>query len=256
MSRPQVMPSMVPLETVDRTAEAEGSHEQDALLSIRGVRRRFFLGETVIDALRGVDLEIEAKSFMAVWGPSGSGKSTLMNLIGLVDAPTEGAVWFVGVDTMGLDDNALTRFRRDKVGFIFQNFNLVPVLSAIENVMLPLQFRGYAERQARRRAAVALEEVGLGDCLNARPDKLSGGQRQRVAIARALIGEPLLVIADEPTANLDSENSQAIISLMRELNRSKGVTFVFTTHDPRLLSHVDRKVLLRDGEIVQDERLL
>lgn len=224
-----------------------------ALLSLRDVYRRFWLGETPIDALHGVSLDIHAGEFLAVWGPSGSGKSTLMNLIGLIDAPSGGKVWFDGQDTRLLDDDALTSFRGNKVSFVFQNFNLVPVLTALENVMLPLHIRGIAEKQARSRAAGALADVGLTAFSASRPDKLSGGQRQRVAIARALAGDPMLVIADEPTANLDTENSQTIVALMREMNRAKGVTFVFTTHDPRLLDRVDRKVLLHDGRIEQDE---
>lgn len=233
--------------------EASPPAAASSLLSLRDVRRRFHLGETVIDALRGVSLDILAGEFLAVWGPSGSGKSTLMNLIGLIDAPTSGEIRLDGRDTRTFDDDALTLFRGDKIGFIFQNFNLVPVLTALENVMLPLQIRGVAERQARPLAAAALADVGLAACGNARPDKLSGGQRQRVAIARALAGQPMLVIADEPTANLDSGNSQGIVALMREMNRSRGVTFVFTTHDPRLLAHVDRKILLRDGQVESDE---
>lgn len=223
------------------------------LLRIKDIRRRFMLGETAIDALHGVSLDIHASEFLAVWGPSGSGKSTLMNIIGLVDAPTAGEVWFDGEDTRKLKDDAITDFRGKKIGFVFQSFNLVPVLSALENVMLPLQIQGVAEAAARERAAQALIDVGLENFKNQRPDKLSGGQRQRVAIARALVVEPRLIIADEPTANLDSENSTMIIDLMRQMNRSKSVTFVFTTHDPRLLALVDRKVLLRDGLIVEDE---
>ncbi len=223
------------------------------LLRIRDIRRRFMLGETTIDALRGVSLDIHAGEFLAVWGPSGSGKSTLMNIIGLIDAPTSGEVWFDNEDTRRLDDDAITDFRGRRIGFVFQSFNLVPVLSALENVMLPLQIQGAAEDTARSRAARALDDVGLGEFHAVRPDKLSGGQRQRVAIARALAVEPRLVIADEPTANLDSENSRMIVDLMREMNRSKEVTFVFTTHDPRLLEHVDRKILLRDGLIAEDE---
>ena len=223
------------------------------LLQLRDIRRRFMLGETFIDALHGISLDIHAGEFLAVWGPSGSGKSTLMNLIGLIDAPTGGEIHFDGQDTSLLDDDALTGFRGKKIGFVFQSFNLVPVLSALENVMLPLQIRGVTEHEARTRATAALQDVGLEKFSASRPDKLSGGQRQRVAIARALVVHPMLVIADEPTANLDSENSQMIVELMREMNRSKGVTFVFTTHDPRLLAHVDRKILLRDGVIEQDE---
>lgn len=223
------------------------------LLRLHQIRRRFMLGETTIEALNSVSLEIQRGEFLAVWGPSGSGKSTLMNIIGLIDAPTSGEVCFDGQDTRHLQDDALTDFRGQKIGFVFQGFNLVPVLSALENVMLPLQIQGISESLARERASAALLDVGLEKFKASRPDKLSGGQRQRVAIARALAVEPQLVIADEPTANLDSENSRMVVDLMRELNRARGVTFVFTTHDPRLLEHVDRKILLRDGNIESDE---
>jgi len=223
------------------------------VLQLRHIRRRFMLGETTIDALNDVSLDIRAGEFLAVWGPSGSGKSTLMNIIGLIDAPTGGEVHFEAQDTGSLDDNALTEFRSKKLGFVFQNFNLVPVLTARENVMMPLQIQGVPEKEARERAAAALVDVGLERFMGSRPDKLSGGQRQRVAIARALVINPKLVIADEPTANLDSENSRMVVELMRKMNRSHNVTFVFTTHDPRLLEHVDRKILLRDGNIESDE---
>lgn len=231
------------------------SNSMQPLLRIKDIRRRFMLGETAIDALHGVSLDIHASEFLAVWGPSGSGKSTLMNIIGLIDAPTAGEVWFDGQDTHKLKDDEITDFRGRKIGFVFQSFNLVPVLSALENVMLPLQIQGVPDVVARERAAQALADVGLDKFKSQRPDKLSGGQRQRVAIARALVVEPRLIIADEPTANLDSENSRMVVELMREMNRSKGVTFVFTTHDPRLLEHVDRKILLRDGAIESDEVL-
>jgi putative ABC transport system ATP-binding protein len=211
------------------------------------------LGETTIEALNSVSVDIHAGEFLAVWGPSGSGKSTMMNIIGLIDAPTSGEVWFDGQDTRSLQDDELTDFRGHKIGFVFQGFNLVPVLSALENVMLPLQIQGVPERIARERGLTALIDVGLERFKGSRPDKLSGGQRQRVAIARALAVEPKLVIADEPTANLDSENSRMVVDLMRDMNRARGVTFVFTTHDPRLLEHVDRKILLRDGNIESDE---
>lgn len=223
------------------------------ILNLRHIRRRFMLGETSIDALQSISLEIHAGEFLAVWGPSGSGKSTLMNIIGLIDTPTEGQVSFDGQDAHLLADDALTDFRGEKIGFVFQNFNLVPVLSALENVMLPLQIQGVTEHAARERAAATLVDVGLERFRDSLPDKLSGGQRQRVAIARALVVNPRLVIADEPTANLDSENSRMVIDLMREMNLARKVTFVFTTHDPRLLEHVDRKILLRDGNIVSDE---
>ena len=231
------------------------SNETDLapILKLRHVRRRFLLGETTIDALHDISLDIHAGEFLAVWGPSGSGKTTLMNIIGLIDSPTEGEVLFEEQDTRILADNALTEFRADKIGFVFQSFNLVPVLSALENVMLPLQIKGVDEQSARVRATAALVDVGLERFKNSLPDKLSGGQRQRVAIARALVVDPKLVIADEPTANLDSENSRMIIDLMREMNKARKVTFVFTTHDQRLLDHVDRKIQLRDGNIASDE---
>ncbi len=231
-------------------------HDSDParpLVRVQDAHRRFHLGDTVVKALDGVTLDIHAGEFMAVWGPSGSGKSTLMNLVGLIDAPDDGRVWFDNQDSRTLDDDALTAFRGQRIGFVFQSFNLVPVLSALENVMLPMQIAGAGKPEARERAAQALAEVGLERFAASRPDRLSGGQRQRVAIARALAIRPRLVMADEPTANLDSENSRMVVDLMREMNRAHGVTFVFTTHDPRLLDHVDRKVLLRDGRIERDE---
>ena len=232
----------------------ENKMNSDApLLRLHEIRRRFMLGETSIEALNNVSLDIHKGEFLAVWGPSGSGKSTMMNIIGLIDAPTSGEVWFDGQDTHNLKDDELTDFRGHQIGFVFQGFNLVPILTGLENVMLPLQIQGVAEHVARERAVAALMDVGLERFKASRPDKLSGGQRQRVAIARALAVEPKLVIADEPTANLDSENSRMVVDLMRDMNRARGVTFVFTTHDPRLLEHVDRKILLRDGNIERDE---
>lgn len=232
----------------------EGSGQKAApLVQTLDVQRRFHLGETVVNALNGVSLAIRAGEFLAVWGPSGSGKSTLMNVLGLIDSPDAGEVHFAGTSTQEMDDNALTGFRARHIGFVFQSFNLVPVLSALENVMLPLQLRGESKRSARERAHLWLTEVGLERFAGSRPDQLSGGQRQRVAIARALVIQPSLVIADEPTANLDSENSRMVVDLMRTMNQTHAVTFVFTTHDARLLDHVDRKILLRDGRIAQDE---
>jgi putative ABC transport system ATP-binding protein len=223
------------------------------LLNLRGIKRRFLLGRTRVEALRGVDLQINRGEFVAVWGPSGSGKSTLMNAIGLIDRPDEGQVLVDGQDVTQLADAALTDYRAQHVGFIFQSFNLVPVLSALENVLLPLEIRGQGGKAARARAIELLAEVGLSKFGGFRPDRLSGGQRQRVAIARALVGEPDLVVADEPTANLDSENGRLVLDLMLTMNERKGVTFVFTTHDPRLLARVRRRIELRDGLIVSDE---
>jgi len=223
------------------------------LLRLTDVKRRFHLGETLVDALNGVSLDIHAGEFLAVWGPSGSGKSTLMNMLGLIDQPTSGSVRFDDADIAELSDDARTDFRNRRIGFVFQSFNLVPVLSALENVALPLQIQGVGKAAALTRARAGLAEVGLEAFTAARPDRLSGGQRQRVAIARALISQPGMVIADEPTANLDSDNSRMVVDMMRRMNRAHGVTFVFTTHDPRLLEHVDRKLLLRDGRIESDE---
>ena len=225
----------------------------NTLIQLRNIRRRFQLGETSINALDDISLDIYEGEFLAAWGPSGSGKSTLMNIIGLIDAPTAGEISFTGKNTRNLSDDELTDFRGEHIGFVFQNFNLVPVLSALENVMLPLQIQGVAAHTAQECATAVLQDVGLERFIHSLPDKLSGGQRQRVAIARALVVKPKLVIADEPTANLDSENSRMVVELMRKMNRSHNVTFVFTTHDPRLLEHVDRKILLRDGKIENDE---
>lgn len=225
------------------------------LFDLTQIQRRFALGETTVTALRGVDLRIRHGESVAIWGPSGSGKSTLLNLLGLLDAPSTGQLRFNGEDVHSWSDNRLTDCRNHKIGFVFQGFNLVPVLTALENVMMPLQIRGVANADARRRALDWLAKVGLQDFAAFRPDRLSGGQRQRVAIARALVIEPQLVLADEPTANLDSVNSQAVIDLLQQLNHETGVTCVFSTHDPRLLAHVPRHVRLADGLIESDQAM-
>lgn len=224
------------------------------LLEMRSVNKHYLLGEGRIDALRAVDLAIQPGEFVAVWGPSGSGKSTFCNLIGLLDTPSSGSVHFDGQDVAGLSDDERSALRNRAIGFVFQGFNLIPVLSALENVMLPLQVGRSNAREARTKAIARLAEVGLTSHLAHRPAKLSGGQQQRVAIARALIGAPALVVADEPTANLDSDNALRIIALMRSISKIEGTAFVFSTHDERLLERVDRRILLHDGAVMEDRK--
>jgi len=226
-----------------------------ALIEIKKVEKEYHLGETTVPALRGVDLDIEAGEFVAVWGPSGSGKTTLLNLIGAIDEPTRGEVFINGQNIKKMSDNKRSELRNHTIGFVFQGFNLVPVLSALENVMLPLQINGTGNAKAKEIAIARLDAVGLKEFMQHRPDKLSGGQQQRVSIARALAANPSMVIADEPTANLDSETAKNIIRLMRELNEKEGVTFIFSTHDKRLLDQVKRMVRMEDGKIqVKEEK--
>jgi putative ABC transport system ATP-binding protein len=219
-----------------------------------GVTKDYPLGRTIVPALRGVSLEVEPGEFLAVAGPSGSGKSTLLNLIGGLDHPTSGRVLIAGQDLAELDDETLSDLRAEKIGFIFQTFNLIPVLSALENVEFPLLFRSGrrkgGRRESRRRALRALEEVGLAEFTRHRPDELSGGQRQRVAVARALVTDPVIVLADEPTANLDSATGEAVVALMEQINRADGTTFIFSTHDPQVTGRAHRVVRLADGKIV------
>lgn len=224
-----------------------------ALISLQQINKHYRLGKIDVPALHDIDLDIERGEFAALWGPSGSGKTSLLNLIGLIDRPCSGRLRLDEHDTSALDERSRAALRNRLIGFVFQGFNLLPVLSALENVMLPLTIRGTTNRTAQKLALQRLAEVGLEEHADHRPDQLSGGQRQRVAIARALVGNPLLVIADEPTANLDASTGQQIISLMRALNHSQGVTFVFSTHDPRLIDAVDRLVKIADGRIVHPE---
>jgi putative ABC transport system ATP-binding protein len=223
----------------------------EALIKAESVTRTYRLGKTTVPALRGVSIELGRGEFTALVGPSGSGKSTLLNLLGGIDTPDTGRVYVDGVDLGSLGDAALSRLRNRKVGFIFQSFNLVPVLDVRENVELPLLIH---ERlgAAERRGAVdqALLDVGLAGLEHHRPDELSGGQRQRVAIARALVTTPVLVLADEPTANLDSGTARHILDLLVELNIRRGVTFLFSTHDEKLMARVGRHIHIRDGLIV------
>ncbi|MFT3734192.1 MAG: ABC transporter ATP-binding protein [Rhodocyclaceae bacterium] len=226
-----------------------------SLIQMQAITRHYKLGHVEVPALRGIDLTLERGEFAALWGPSGSGKSSLLNLIGLVNRPTSGRLLLDGTDTAGLDDGALAELRNRRIGFVFQGFNLIAVLSAVENVMLPLVLGGAARSTALKAAHERLAAVGLDNFAHHRPDQLSGGQRQRVAIARALVTQPLLVVADEPTANLDAQTGQQVIALMRELHRNEGVTFIFSTHDPRLIDSVDRLVRLADGLITPEGAL-
>ena len=221
------------------------------ILEFHDVKKDYHLGETTVHALRGVNLAIESGEFIAILGTSGSGKTTLLNLAGVIDDPTEGEIFINGKSSSRLTDNEKAELRNKMIGYVFQTFNLVSVLSALENVMLPLQIRGGQSSVIRAEARRRLEEVGLGAFLQHRPDKLSGGQRQRVAIARALITKPLLIFADEPTANLDHQTASSIIDLMKDLNERDKVTFVFSTHDQRLIDRVGRVVRIDDGKIVQ-----
>ena len=222
------------------------------LVTLEHVQRLYLLGATIITALEGINLTIKRGEFVAIWGPSGSGKSTLCNLIGALDQPTAGKVFLNGQDIARMSDDRQSEHRNRSVGFIFQDFNLIPVLSSLENVMLPLILRGEDEHPSRDQALEMLTAVGLAAEAKRLPDKLSGGQQQRVAVARALVTKPPLVVADEPTANLDSENAARIITLMRQLNQSMGTTFVFSTHDRDLLHQVQRKIQLHDGRIIED----
>jgi putative ABC transport system ATP-binding protein len=214
------------------------------------VTKDYHLGETIVHALQGIDLTVQQGEFAAILGTSGSGKTTLLNLAGIIDDPTVGQVAINGHDIRSLSDNRKAELRSKAIGYVFQNFNLISVLSAIENVMLSLQIKGGSPSTIRKEAQDRLAEVGLGEFMHHRPDKLSGGQRQRVAIARALITRPLLIIADEPTANLDHKTAKSIITLMKDLNRKENVTFLFSTHDQRLIDMVDRVIRLEDGRIV------
>ena len=215
------------------------------------LRKDYHLGETIVHALRGIDLTVETGEFVAIWGPSGSGKTTLLNLMGAIDEPTSGQLSIEGKEIQELSDDERTELRNSSIGFIFQGFNLIPVFSALENVMLPLQINGHSTSKASVKAMHRLDEAGLSDFVRHRPDKLSGGQQQRVAIARALVTSPSLVIADEPTANLDSDTSRRIIDLMRDLNKKENTTFIFSTHDQRLLDRCDRLIKLNDGKIAE-----
>lgn len=222
------------------------------IVEVSGVTKDYGQNGIVTHALRGVDLTIMAGEFTSMAGPSGSGKTTLLNIIGGLDRPTSGTVRIEGNEITGLPGARLSRIRRDRIGFIFQSYNLIPVLTALENAEYVLMLQGTGKEERRARVMGVLKEVGLGGLENRFPRELSGGQQQRVAIARAIVPEPALILADEPTANVDSETGSALMDLMRRLNEEKGITFLFSTHDRAVMNRARRLVKLRDGQIIED----
>ncbi len=229
------------------------AQQHEAIIQLQEVTKRYRQGAVQVEALRGVSLQIRAGEFTALCGPSGSGKTTALNLIGALDTPTSGTVQLEGTDLSRLGRAARSRLRRDRIGFVFQSYNLIPVLTAFENTESVLALQGVGREQRRERALRLLAEVGLEGLEHRRPDHLSGGQQQRVAIARALAADPAVVLADEPTANVDSETADRLLSIMEQLNRSRGATFLFSTHDPRVMQRARRVITLRDGQVVGDE---
>ena len=226
----------------------------DAIIRTIGLKREYVMGSEVVRALRGVDLEIAKNDYVAIMGPSGSGKSTMMNLIGCLDTPTAGQYWLNGIEVSQMSDDELARVRNREIGFVFQTFNLLPRATALHNVELPLVYTGIAAKERRERAAHALESVGLGERMTHRPNELSGGQRQRVAIARALVTEPSIILADEPTGNLDSQTSEDIMKVFADLHINRGQTIVMVTHEHDIADHAARVVTLHDGLVNSDKR--
>ena len=226
-----------------------------SLIQAQGLTKTYGSGDTTVIALDHINLSVNAGEFVAIMGPSGCGKSTLLHLIGGLDKPSSGQVIFDGVPMAEMSDDALTMLRRRKMGFIFQFFNLIPVLSAVENAALPVTLDGGKSAEARTKAVEWLTRFGLGERTNSRPDQLSGGQQQRVAVARALVAEPALVLADEPTGNLDTRSGDEIASLLRNVSKEYGRTVIMVTHDPRIAAYADRIVFLKDGKMIDDTRL-
>lgn len=224
------------------------------MIKVEHVSRNYKTGETVVKALKKVSLDITAGEFLSIAGPSGSGKTTLLNLIGCIDAIDEGEITINGEKVTQMSKKEMTEFRRNNLGFIFQTYNLIPVLSAYENVAFVLSILNVKEEEIKERTMAILKEVGLEGMENRRPGKLSGGQQQRIAIARALIKNPQIVLADEPTANLDSKTGEEILKLMQKMNEKYGTTFIFSTHDQMVMDYASRLVQLHDGTIIGDER--
>jgi putative ABC transport system ATP-binding protein len=234
------------------TATHGAAPGKDWVIVTRQIKREYDMGGEIVRALRGVDVAIRRNEYVAIMGPSGSGKSTLMNLIGCLDTPNEGEYWLNGMLVSEMSDDELARVRNKEIGFVFQTFNLLPRASALQNVELPLVYAGVSADERRKRATEALERVQLGQRIHHRPNELSGGQRQRVAIARALVNRPSILLADEPTGNLDSTTSEEIMRVFEELAQ-QGQTVVMVTHEPDIAAHARRVVVLRDGVLASDE---
>ena len=222
------------------------------MISLTNIVKRYKMGEEEFKALDGVDLEIQRNEYVALIGPSGSGKSTLMNLLGCLDTPSEGKYVLNGRDTSTMDDNDLAKVRNQEIGFIFQSFHLLPRMTVLQNVMQPLVYRGIPKAERVKMASEALDKVGLSHRMGHRPNQLSGGQQQRVAIVRALMAQPALVLADEPTGNLDSQTADSIFNLLRQINQEDGTAFLIVTHDVHLASRCDRQLTLKDGALISD----
>ena len=237
--------------TAERMAMLPADVPRDAIIVTRNLQREYIMGSERVRALQGVDMTIRKNEFVAIMGPSGSGKSTMMNMIGCLDTPSEGEYWLNGYRVSELDDDALARIRNKEIGFVFQTFNLLPRASALANVELPMVYAGASSKERRTRAEEALRQVGLQDRMHHRPNELSGGQRQRVAIARALVNRPSIILADEPTGNLDSATSVEVMKFLREL-RDTGITIAYVTHEPDIAAYGSRKLALRDGRIIAD----
>ncbi|MEJ2078563.1 MAG: ABC transporter ATP-binding protein [Acidobacteriota bacterium] len=225
----------------------------EEVILARGIRKTYSDNGVPVEALRGVDLEVRKGEFTAVVGPSGSGKTTLFNVLSGLDTPTTGEVWLAGKRISAMSGGELSDFRRDHIGFVFQAYNLIPVLTVSENIEYIMLLQGVPARERRRRIEKVLEEIGLGGMADRLPTKLSGGQQQRVAVARAIVAEPSLILADEPTANLDSMTGTGLLDMMRELNKTKGMTFLFSTHDEMIMERARRLVTLKDGRVEKDE---